>query len=428
MQLKEILLQPIHQKPFHQLNKFHSSTQSGNMKKQLLAFGLLFSSLAYAQKDAVTNAFLLNKEGDFANAKIEIDKAAAHEKTSGNAKTWYFRGVIYKNIYLSKDPKVIAISQNSAKEAYQSYKKAIELSPNKDDDYGKSSAVEIKEIAGIVYNAGVANYNYGDTTKSDKNVGLRKELYLKAIENFELAGQMFNGDTTAYLNANSAASRIGDYDKSRELTFKLFALGKKTPSMYSTLSRLAMAENKVDSGLAHLVQARVIYPTDKNLALEELQWYFTTGQTKEIKSKLEESIKLDSTNDLLYSNLGNIYDQEAADQKRTTKDRDFSKQKALAAYRKAIKFNPNNLPSNFNLGVYYFNRGVEELKKADKLNINDYQKVGKKIEANAQNEFKQAIPFFEECYRIDANDEDSKRSLKNAYERVGRSADAEKVK
>lgn len=415
-------------KKIHQLNKFQHYTQSGNMKKQILAFGLLFSSLAHAQNDAVTNAFLFNKDGDLVNAKIEIDKAAVHEKTSGKAKTWYFRGLIYKNIYLSKDPKVAAISQNSAREAYESYKKTIELSSNKDDEFAKSSAMDIKNIAGLVFNAGVANYNYGDTTQSEKNAGLRKELYQKAIENFELAGQMFNGDSSAYLNANSAASRIGDYDKSRELTFKLFALGKRTPNMYVNLSRLAMASNKVDSGLVHLVQARSVYPTDKNLALEELQWYYTTGRTKEIRSKLEESIRLDSTNDLLHSNLGNLFDQEAADQKRSVKEREASKQKAIAAYKKAIKFNPNNLASNFNLGVYYFNRGADALKKVNDLDINTYQKMGKKMEADAQNEFKLALPYFQECYRIDPSDEESKRSLKNTYERVGRSADAEKVK
>jgi hypothetical protein len=418
----------IHQMLFHLLNKFHNSTQKGNMKKQLLAIGLLFSSLAYAQNDAVTNAFLFNRDGDLVNAKIEIDKAAIHEKTSAKAKTWYFRGLIYKNIYMSKDPKVAGISQDAAKEAYASFKKTIELSSNKDDEFAKSSALDIKNIAGLVFNAGVAYYNYGDTTQSEKNAGLRKELYLKAIDNFDLAGQMFNGDTTAFLNANSAASRIGDYEKSRELTYKLFSLGKKSPNMYVNLSRLAMAASKIDSGLAHLVQARIVYPLDKNLALEELQWYYTTGRTKEIKSKLEESIRLDSTNDLLYSNLGNLYDQEAADQKRTAKDREISKQKAISAYRKAIKFNPNNLESNFNLGVYYFNRGAEALKKVNDLDINTYQKVGKKMEAEVQNEFKLSIPFFEECYRIKPTDEEARRSLKNAYERVGRSADAEKIK
>ena len=86
------------------------------------------------------------------------------------------------------------------------------------------------------------------------------------------------------------------------------------------------------------------------------------------------------------------------------------------------------MESNFNLGVYYFNRGAEALKKVNELDINTYQKVGKKMEADAQNEFKKSVPFFEECYRIKPTDEDAKRSLRNAYERVGRSADAERIK
>jgi tetratricopeptide (TPR) repeat protein len=406
--------QPLMQlKKIHQLNKFHHSTQSGNMKKQLLAIGLLFSSLAYAQNDAVTNAFFFNKDGELDKAKVEIDKAAVHEKTSGKAKTWYFRGMIYENILVSAKPQFAGLAPDAGKQAYESYAKAMSLS-SKGEEYFDQSQSRINNLWGSFLNDGVKKYEAKD--------------FAGSITSYELAQTIKPTDTTAFIYALYSAESLKDYEKCKTFTNKLFSMGKQQPFMYLSLARQARMASKNQEALGHVEEGRKVYPADKDLANEELDLYFVMGRGNEAKSKLEDAIKMDSTRADLYSILGNMYDQESADVKRPAKERDASKQKALSSYRKAIKLDKNNMESNFNLGVYYFNRGAEALKKVNDLDINTYQKVGKKMEAEAQNEFKLSIPFFEECYRIKPADEDAKRSLRNAYERVGRSADAEKVK
>ena len=401
------------QKKIHQLNKFHHSTQSGNMKKQLLAFGLLFSSLAYAQNDAVTNAFFFNKDGELDKAKVEIDKAAVHEKTSGKAKTWYFRGMIYENILVSAKPQFAGLAPDAGKQAYESYAKAMSLS-SKGEEYFDQSQSRINNLWGSFLNDGVKKYEAKD--------------FAGSIASYELAQAIKPADTTAFVYALYSAESLKDYEKCKTFTNKLFSMGKQQPFMYLSLARQARMASKNQEALGHVEDGRKVYPADKDLANEELDLYFVMGRGNEAKSKLEDAIKMDSTRADLYSILGNMYDQESADVKRPAKERDASKQKALSSYRTAIKLDKDNMESNFNLGVYYFNRGAEALKKVNDLDINTYQKVGKKMEADAQNEFKKSIPFFEECYRIKPTDEDSKRSLRNAYERVGRSADAEKIK
>ncbi|HPI11682.1 MAG TPA: hypothetical protein PLK63_11620 [Catalimonadaceae bacterium] len=383
------------------------------MRKQLLAIGLLFSSLAYAQNDAVTNAFFFNKDGELDKAKVEIDKAAVHEKTSGKAKTWYFRGMIYENILTSTKPQFAGIAPDAGKQAYESYAKAMSLSA-KGDEYFDQSQSRINNLWGSFLNDGVKKYEAKD--------------FAGSIGSYELAQTIKPTDTTAFVYALYSAEALKDYEKCKTYTNKLFSMGKQQPFMYISLARQARNADKKQEALGHVQDGRKVYPADKNLALEELDLYFALGKGAEAKAKLEDAVKMDSTNASLYSILGNMYDQEAADAKRPAKERDASKQRALASYRKALKIDKNNMESNFNLGVYYFNRGADALKKVNELDINTYQKVGKKMEADAQNEFKLAIPFFEECYRINPADEDAKRSLKNTYERVGRSADAEKVK
>jgi len=382
------------------------------MKKQLLVFGLLFSMIANGQNDAVTNAFFFNKDGELDKAKIEIDKAAVHEKTMGKAKTWYFRGMIYENILGSTKPQYSGLLPDAGKLAFESYTKAMSLSV-KGDEYYDVSAKKIDNLWGLFLNEGVKKYEVKDFTGS--------------LASYELSQTIRPGDTTAYVYALYTSEALKDYDKTKLYSNKLFSMGRKLPYMYISMSRQARNAEKKDSALAHVQAGRKFFPNDKSLALEELDLFFALGRGSEAKSKLEDAVQMDSSNASLYSILGNLYDQEAADAKKPAKEKDASKQKALSAYKKALKLDPNNFESNYNLGVYFFNRGAEVLKKVNELDFNTYQKVGKKMDGDAQNEFKQALPYFEACYKINPNDADSKRSLKNTYERVGRSADADKL-
>lgn len=382
------------------------------MRRILLAAFFLSTGMVMAQNDAVTSAFLYNKDGEFDKAKEAIDNASVHEKTKDKPKTWYFRGLIYKNILTSQNPKFKDLQADAPKQTFESFSKAMALGKPGDEYYDNSSK-EIQGLWGLFLNDGINKY------QEKKNQ--------EAIASYEIAQAIQPKDTTAYLYAFYASEQIPDYEKAKTYTYKLFDLGRRSPEMYIALANIAKRMEKKDSALAHIQAGRVQYPNNKNLALIELDMYFAAGKGDEARKKLEETIKLDSTNANLYAILGNLYDQEAADKKKSAKEQDANKQKAIVAYKKAIKLDPKNLESQFNLGVYYFNRGADLLKKTNDMDIPTYQAKGKKLEADAQNEFKLALPYFEACYQINNKDEGVQKSLKNCYERLGRSADAEKV-
>ena len=384
------------------------------MKKLVVAVCLLWASALQAQNDAVTNAFMANKDGEFDKAKEEIDKAVVHEKTKDKAKTWYFRGMIYENLISSPNPKFKAmVTPEVSKATIESYSKAISLS-QKGDEYHDQSVTRLGNLWGAFLNAGIAQY--------------QEKKFDEAIGSYELAQIVKPTDTTAYVYALYAAEGSNNYEKCKVYTRKLATMGRNYPDMYLSLSRQARKAEKMDSALAHIQEGRVQYPNNKNLMLEELDLYFALGKSKEAKAKLEDAVKLDSTNANLHSILGNLYDQEAADPKLAQKERDSSKDKALASYRRALRFNPDNVESNFNLGVYYFNKGADIRKKVDAMDINTYNAKGKKMEAEANVEFKKALPYFEKCYQINPKDEAAKKSLAKVYELLGRPEDAEKVR
>jgi Flp pilus assembly protein TadD len=382
------------------------------MRKTLFTLCILLSGLAQAQNDAVTNAFFFNKDGELDKAKDEIDRAAAHEKTKDKPKTWYFRGLIYENILNTREAKFASIQADAGKQTYESYAKAMSLS-KPGDEYYDNSQQRMNGLWGAFLNDGVKKYESKD--------------FAGSMASYELAQALKPADTTAFVYALYAAEALKDFGKCENLTRKLFQMGRKLPGMYLSLSRQAQLAGQKDAALAIASEGRKDYPADRDLAMVELELYFATGKGNEAKSKLEEAVKMDSSRADLYAVLGNVYDQEAADSKLQQKDRDAAKSKALNAYRKALKLDPSNMESNFNMGVYFFNRGADVTKKLNDLSINDYTKKGKAMEAEAKKEFSNALPYFEACYKKDPNDVSTRKSLKSTYMRLERQADAEKI-
>lgn len=382
------------------------------MKKLLFIFCLCLSNLIQAQNDAVTNAFFFNKDGELDKAKDEIDRAAAHEKTKDKPKTWYFRGLIYENILNTQNQKFASIQADAGKQTYESFTRAMSLS-KPGDEYYDNSLQKINGLWGAFLNSGVKKHEAKD--------------FAGAIAAYELAQTVKPDDTTAFVYSLYAAEALKDFPKCQDLTRKLISMNRKDPSMYYRLAQLGRGAQQNQTALGIVEDGRKVYPADKDLAMLELELYFALGRGNEAKSKLENAIRLDSSRADLFSILGNVYDQEAADSKLQQKDRDAAKAKALNSYRKALKRDPANMESNFNMGVYHFNRAADITKKLNELSINDYTKKGKAMEAEADKEFANALPYFEACYKKDPNDKEARKSLKSTYMRLKRQADADKI-
>jgi hypothetical protein len=382
------------------------------MRKLLYAGLFMWSTSLQAQNDAVTNAFLYNKDGEYDKARSEIDRAAVHEKTRDKAKTWYFRGMIYENIMASKNEKFREKAPDAGKQAYESYRMVMQLS-KKGDEYFDQAAAKIQLLYNSFLNEGIARY--------------QEKKYAESILPYELAQAIKPADTTAFLYALYSAEALSNYEQCKYYIRNLIKLGRVSPEFFLSMSRQASKAGKKDSALAHVTEGRSYFPTSYDLALEEVQLFFENGRGAEAKSKLEAAVKMDSSNAQLFAILGNLYDQESADTKKTPKDREASKAKALSAYKKAIKIDPMNLESNFNIGVYHFNRGADLLKKVNDMDIPTYQKKGKSMEAESNKEFANALPYFEACYKKDPSDAGARKSLKSTYIRLNRQADADKI-
>ena len=83
--------------------------------------------MVQAQVATLTNAILYRNDGYLIKAKEEIDKACVNEKTISMSKTWFYKGIIYMELYKASSEEAKATDYMSLTEAANAFKKAVDL-------------------------------------------------------------------------------------------------------------------------------------------------------------------------------------------------------------------------------------------------------------------------------------------------------------
>ncbi len=375
------------------------------MKHIVLALAASFciGTTVLAQNAAVTNAYMYRKDGKLEQARTEIDKAITHDKTMGNAKTWYFRGEIYEDL-ANKGGE--GTPKDALKIAHQSYEKAVELD-KKNGEYANKGAAKLKSMFPMVFNKAVKS--------------LEAKNFDEAIASFEFAKTMRPNDSTTYLYTayayeSKAESGDKDYKKAKENYYKVIELNPKSLEPYQRLYIITRdIEKNNEEALKVTELALKEFPNNKDFMLAQVNLYIEAGRQNEAISKLEKAIALDAKNANLYAALGSLYDGLN------------NTEKALANYNKAIEIQPGNFDAQFNMGVYQFNKAAGIYEKVNAMDFATYQKQGKKLEAEAKKYFEQAATYFEKALEIVPTDVSALNSLKTIYTKTGRMDDAKKL-
>ena len=176
----------------------------------------LLSLSAFAQLGKVNNALRSLQAGDLVNAKAHIDEAIKDEKFNKSARTWYWRGYIYKDLF--KENKDNENGTGYRLESISSLRKSLELDTAKEFD-GESKKV-INYLANTLYNESAAALNRALSTASGeglegnlKKYDLFKELMYIVNPGFDFRNQ----DIQFYLTIASTYSRLyeaSDYSDS----------------------------------------------------------------------------------------------------------------------------------------------------------------------------------------------------------------------
>jgi len=410
--------------------------------KKVIVLSLMFLMAGYfvsAQPSNRVSAWNYLKSGDLKKAKEKIDKAINHPKTQKDPRTWYYRGLIYQEIAITKNQKYKALAKDPLDTAFYAFEKALKynfkdpelqkLDFNKPEDLmkfmkalrdNKTKYVD-KEITmkvfmnypalgNVFFNKGVENYNKKDYNKSFDN--FKKSLYCTAFKG--------TPDTVVTYYAGLSAKKAGKYDKAIEYfkVAKQLNYGKNDKEkilLYKLLAETYLENKDTAHYVKTMKEGIEKYPSESALLLPDLiNYYLNTHQNDKALNYLNVAIEKDSTNPTYYYARGNMYDLNL-------KQYD----KAEADYKKAIELKPDFYDAVYSLGAMLYNTGVDILKKADdEEDLNKYNKM----KNEALEYFKKALPYLEKARELKPNDINPLISLKIIYYRLGNTDKYEEVK
>jgi len=367
----------------------------------LLATLFCISLLIKAQPIQVQSAFNYLKRGQLDRAKEAIDAAILHEKTMNDPKTWFYKGNIYLDIHLSKEPKYQQLEKNALQIAYDAFQKSIELDANK--EYFDQVKVRLYICGEQFYNMGVSLFN--------------KKDYENAVIAFEKTAKV-NGifgvqDSLATYNAALSAQFSGQKAKAKENYLKLVKMNYRNPQIYTALSDIYKADKDTTQALKIVQNGRTKFPEDYNLIITETNIYLSKGETEKAQKNLQLAVEKNPTNENLYFAIGANYDVLGK----------FDE--AEKAYLKALELKPAYFDAIYNLGALYFNKGVSIFEKADKItDLKLYDVEKEKFDAM----FNKALPYLEKAHELDPKDRNTMISLSQLYARIKQYDKAKQIK
>ena len=362
------------------------------MKKITILLMLLFSIslLANAQKGKRNSAKLNLDEGKLEKAKELIDLAVVHEKTINDAKTWLYYGEVYAQLGASTDEAISSLDPDALTKSLKAYQKASIL--DEKNVLFLDLSTEVLKLANTFYANGIKTFE--------------AEAFDQSIICFDNASEA-NAvidivDTMTIYAAALSASNGGINNVAKEKYAKLIEMGFNNAAIYSELANVYKVEENFEKAEEILSAGRVKFPDNNGILIAEINILLGQGRFDEVISKLKKSIELEPENASLYLALGDSYKEVK------------NNEEAINYYQQALEVNPDYFLALYNLGVVYYTRAFDLNMEANDLPYDETVKY-KKIMDEANVYFIKGLPYFERAYKIDPEDSDVLKALRQIY-------------
>ncbi|MDR2911351.1 MAG: tetratricopeptide repeat protein [Bacteroidales bacterium] len=370
----------------------------------LLTFVFAFSAI-FAQKSAVTSAQNFKNAGNLDQALQAINEAVDTSnpkaaKTHSVPKTWEARGDILQAIFRSNDKNII---KDPLTEAYNSYKKAIEL------DTKKSSERSIKLKLTLLTNDLLSQ---ASQAFSDSDFELAQKSFEMIMEINE--SPLIKGDNQDYVdtviifNAGLAAYNAENFDNAIEYFTEAAEYGYDKGNTYTLIAATYESKKTASDTLKALdvlKEGFEKYPEDNAVLTSLIQIYLDMKQPEDAMKYLELAISKDPSNPIYYFAQGGLYEQLEREED------------AIGMYEKALSVDSDFFDANFNLGVLYYNKGINQINLANNIPPTETARYEEEVK-KADDWWKKSLPYMERCREIKPDDETALESLKNLYYRL----------
>jgi tetratricopeptide (TPR) repeat protein len=362
-------------------------------------------SMAFGQSSKVQSAYNYLKNGKLDKAKQNIDLAMKHEKTMTKAKTWFYAGNIYLNIYMSDNEEYRALSDNALEVAYDAYKKTQQY--DEKQEFANQLLINLNIIAEQYYNQAVGYFNAGEYANSSNSFLTAKEI-----------NESFGGvDSLATYNAAITAEFAGDTAKALELYSNMIDLEYTQPNLYASVANIYKSQNKLDEALEVIKLGRERFPTDFNNIIAETNIYLAMGDSEAALANLELALVQVQDNPTIFFAVGSQYNIIVDDTSKTAEIRASAFENAEKAYKSAIALDEAYFDANYNLGALYVNEAAELITIANALPLDETAQYDE-LKTQANDMLAAAVPYLEKAVEIRPDDMGTLISLKEIYTRL----------
>ncbi|MFP4025551.1 MAG: tetratricopeptide repeat protein [Thiohalospira sp.] len=356
----------------------------------------IIASSCGGSKTLVSNAQRWAEEGVKLDTAIKALNAAEEaEDTKDWAKTYYVKGLTYTAIAESNNPEFNNISEYPLFDAFDNFKKAYNMEGGK--TYQSSIDLTLVNLSGQVITKAVDAYKEEDYENAFKY--FEKSLEIKEMPVF--AGEI---DTAIIFNTAITAQRIEKYEDAIKYYKQAIEHGYGEGDTYSLMAESYKSMGEDEKYLETLKEGFEKYPSNQPLLGSIINYYLLEAEDAEEAFKyLKLAREGDPDNPQFYSAEAHLYDKIG------------EKEKAKEKYKKAIEIDPDFFEAYYNLGVLYFNEGVELTDKANQETDNKKYMISKQL---ADEKFEEALPFIEKAHELQPEDQGIMSTLRTIYYRL----------
>ncbi|MDA3927871.1 MAG: tetratricopeptide repeat protein [Prolixibacteraceae bacterium] len=373
------------------------------MKKIVTLLSILIVTTSiFAQKGKVTSALSYKESGNLEKAyqTILIALDSTNERSTKSIvwpRAWEVKGEILQEIFrmgkknIVDEPLFICLD---------SYKKAIEL-----DEKGRFEKTTLVNLTFLQTDLS----NYAITAYEADKFDVALQCFEKFMEISNLPIMNKTGaeviDTAIIYNAGLAAYKDENWDKAIEY-FKKSAKNKYNGavSYYYTFKSFQEKKDTLNS-INILKESFEAYPDNETIIVELINFYIATGKANDAIQYIDLAIAKQPDNVSYYTAKG------------STLERLNREDEAIEVYKAAIEKDKTQFTSYYNLGVIFYNRGVNKLNEASQLPPNENEKFDAKMTEGKDN-LKQALPYIERAYELDDSEVAILESLRQIYYRL----------
>ena len=410
--------------------------------KQLLTISFIAVTFIAAAQKQVVSAFNANKSGDYKSAAGYIEEAITIEKAAVKEKTWRYRGDIYLNIGINsalrdsalRDSALAVEFPNALVVALESFNKAKELDVK--GHYEKEVNQMIDQIILTSEQKAFSAYQNEDFSSAGENfdVSGRAASILSKQDSTKLpirwldpAGEILQN---AIYNAGICYQKAGLLDQAIKCYEDCANLKFNTPGVLIEIARILRDSDKTEEAIQFLQAARVEYPLEQVLIIEELNIYIDAKDFVKAQKSLELAINGDPENHELWFSLGSVTATQA-DSTEVDDEQTTLKNRVIECYIKAIELKADYFDANFNLGALYFNDAASLFNEANamwKPRMSKTESAALEAAESAAKEYLQmALPYLEAAHDALPEDINTIRTLRDIYTRTGQDELREKM-